>query len=73
MYIDKVKPLLAEVPKSWLANETSSDARELPQRAVEETLIKAPNTDYTSAQVSAKSADNELLSFPLLSLDISFP
>jgi len=33
VHIDKVKPFLGEVPKSWLAGEPSSDVRELPERA----------------------------------------
>jgi len=33
VHIDKVKPFLGEVPKSWLADEPSSDVRELPERA----------------------------------------
>jgi len=48
VHIDKVRPFLGEVPKSWLADEPSSDAKELPQRAVEEALIKAPNTEPVS-------------------------
>jgi len=48
VHIDEVKPFLCEVPKSWLADEPSSDAKELPRRAVEETLIKAPNTEPVS-------------------------
>jgi len=64
VHIDKVKPFLGEVPKSWLADEPSSDARELHERADEETLVKAPNTEPASEQVSAKSADNELIDEP---------
>ena len=45
VHIDKVNPFLGEVPKSWLADEPSSDARELPERADEETLVKAPITE----------------------------
>ena len=61
VHIDKVKPFLGEVPKSWLTDEPSSDVRELPERADEETLVKAPITEPVSEQVSAKSADNELI------------
>ena len=43
-----------------------SDVRELPERADEETLVKAPNTEPVSEQVSAKSADNELIDEPEL-------
>ena len=38
--MDKVKPFLGEVPKSWLAGEPSSEVRELPDD--QETLVKAP-------------------------------
>jgi len=52
VHIDKVKPFLGEVPKSWLADEPSSDVRKLPERAtdgsMEEKLVKTPNT-YNSA------------------------
>jgi len=64
VHIDKVKPFLGEVPKSWLADQPSSDARELRQGADEETLIKTPNTEPASEQVIAKSADNELIDEP---------
>jgi len=66
VHIDKVKPFLGEVPKSWLADEQSSDVRELPERADEETFVKAPITEPVSEQVSAKSADNELIDDPKL-------
>ena len=66
VHIDKVKPFLGEVPKSWLTDEPSSDVRELPGRADEETLVKAPITEPVSEQVSAKSADNELINEPEL-------
>ena len=66
VHIDKVKPFLGEVPKSWLTGEPSSDVRKLPERADEETLVKAPNTEPVSEQVSAKSADNELINEPEL-------
>ena len=66
IHIDKVKPFLGEVPKSWLTDEPSSDVRELPERADEETFVKAPNTEPVSEQVSAKSADNELINEPSL-------
>jgi len=62
--IHKVKPFLVEVPKSRLADEPSCDVRELPERADEKTLVKAPNTEPASEQVSAKSADNELIDEP---------
>jgi len=39
---------------------------ELHQRALKEALIKAPNTEPVSEQVSAKSADNELIDEPEL-------
>jgi len=43
VHVDKVKPFLGEVPKSWLAGEPSSEVRELPERADDqETLVKAP-------------------------------
>jgi len=42
----------------------SSDTRELPERADEETLVKAPNTEPASEQVSAKSTNNELIDEP---------
>jgi len=46
VHIDKVKPFLGEVPKSWLADEPSSDVRELPERADDEqTLVKAPTNE----------------------------
>jgi len=57
---------LGEVPKSWLADEPSSDVRELPETADDETLIKAPITEPVSEQVSAKSADSELPDEPEL-------
>ena len=66
VHTDKVKPFLGEVPKSWLADEQSSDVRELPERADEETFVKAPITEPVSEQVSAKSADNELIDEPKL-------
>jgi len=66
VHIDKVKPFLGEVPKSWVADEPSSDVRELPERADDETLVKAPNTEPVSEQVSAKSAYNELINEPEL-------
>jgi len=40
---DKVKPFLGNVPKSWLADEPSSDVRELPERVDEE--ITPTSTD----------------------------
>ena len=43
VHVDKVKPFLGKVPKSWLAAEPSSEVRELPERADDqETLVKAP-------------------------------
>jgi len=66
VHIDKVKPFLGEAPKSWLADEPSSDVRKLPERADDKTSIKAPNTGPVSEQVSAKSADNELIDEPEL-------
>ena len=46
VHIDKVKPFLGEVPKSWLADKPSSDVRELPERADDEqTLVKAPTNE----------------------------
>ena len=66
VHIDKVKPFLGEVPKSWLADEPSSDVRKLPERADEETLVKATNTEPASEQLSAKSADNQLIDEPEL-------
>ena len=43
VHVDKVKPFLGEVPKSWLAGEPSSEVRELPERADDqETLVEAP-------------------------------
>ena len=60
-HIDKVEPILGEVPKSWLADEPSSEVRELPERADEETLVNAPNTEPASEQVSVKSAGGELI------------
>jgi len=45
-HVDKVKPFLGEVPKSWLAGEPSSEVRELPERADDqETLVKAPHDE----------------------------
>jgi len=64
IHIDKVTPFVGEVPKNWLAAERSSDVRKLPERADEETLVNAPNTEPASEQVSAKSADNELIDEP---------
>jgi len=58
VHIDKVKPFLGEVPNSWLADEQSSDVRELRERADDETLTKAPITEPVSEQVSAKRANN---------------
>ena len=66
VHIDKVTLFVGELPKSWLTDEPSSDVRELPERADEETLVKAPNTEPASEQVSAKSADNELINEPEL-------
>ena len=48
-------------PKSWLADEP---VRDLPERADEETLVKVPNTEPVSEQMSVKSADNELINEP---------
>jgi len=69
VHIDKVKPFLGEVPKSWLADEPSSDVTELPEIADDETLIKAPIIEPVSKQVSAKSADNELIDEPELEVE----
>jgi len=66
VHIDKVKPFLGEVPKSWLADEPSSVVRELSERADEEALVKAPNTEPAVEQVSAKSANTELHDEPEL-------
>jgi len=54
VHVDKVKPFLGEVPKSWLAGEPSSEVRELPERADDqETLVKAPMTNpMTSSMLS---------------------
>jgi len=42
VHVDKVKPFLGKVSKSWLAGEPSSEVRELPERAGDqETLVKA--------------------------------
>ena len=55
VHIDKVKPFLGEVPKSWFADEPSSDVKELPEKAadrsMEETLVKTPNNEPSSEQV----------------------
>ena len=52
VHIDKVKLFLGEAPKSWLADEPSSDDKELPARAddssMEETLVKAPSYEPCS-------------------------
>ena len=64
VHVDKIKPFLGEVEKSWLTDEPSSDVRELPERADEETLVKAPNTEPVSGQRTAKSANNELIDEP---------
>ena len=72
VHIDKVKPFLGEVPKSWLTDEPSSDVRELPERAHDKTLVKAPITEPVSEQVNAKSADNELEEESALSPDIDY-
>jgi len=37
VHTDKVKPFLGEVRKCWLADEPSSDVRQIPERADEET------------------------------------
>jgi len=66
VHIEKVKPFLVEVPKSGLADKPTSDVRELPERADEEIFVKAANTEPVSEQVSAKSADNELIDEPEL-------
>jgi len=64
VHIDKVKPFLGEVPKSWLADEPSSDIRKFHEIAHEGTLVKTPNTEPASEQVSAKAADSELIDEP---------
>ena len=47
-----MKPFLGEVPKSWLADEPSSDVRELPERADDQqTLVKVPNNEPNSEQL----------------------
>ena len=54
VHVDKVKPFLGEVPKTWLAGEPSSEVRELPERANDqETLVKAPYDEpLTSSMLS---------------------
>jgi len=68
VHIDKVKPFLGEVPRSWLADEPSSDVKELPERAadgsMEETLVKTPNNEPSFEQVYVETFDNELLGEP---------
>jgi len=65
VHIDKVKPFLGEVPKSWLADEPSSNIEELSEGADDQqTLVKAPNDEPHSEQVYAESANNELISEP---------
>jgi len=68
VHIDKVKPFLGEVPKSWLADEPSSDVKELPERAadgsMEETLVKTPNNEPSSEQVYVETFDDELICEP---------
>jgi len=70
VHIDKVKPFLGEVPKSWLADEPSSDVKDLPERADDgtmgETLVKAPSNGPSSEQVYAEAADDELICEPEL-------
>ena len=64
VHIDKVKPFLGEVPKSWLTYQPSSDVRELPERAddksMEETLVKEPNDEPSSKRANVELAENEL-------------
>jgi len=64
VHIDKVKPFLGEVPKSWLADEPSSDIAKLPERpdgkSTEATSVKEPNKESSSEKVYAKSAEDEL-------------
>jgi len=68
VHIDKVKPFLGEAPKSWLADEPSSNVKELPERAddesIEETLVNAPNDEPSSEQVCTESAEKELICEP---------
>jgi len=65
VHIDKVKPFLGEVPKSWLAGEPSSDDRELPGRADDEQiLVKALTNEPNSEQMYVESANDELISEP---------
>jgi len=60
-----VKPFLGEVPKSWLANEPSSEVIELPERADDkQTLVKEPNDEPNSDQMYVQSADNKLTGEP---------
>ena len=65
VHIDKVKPFLGEVPKSWFADEPSSDVKELPEKAadrsMEETLVKTPNNEPSSEQVQDETFDDELI------------
>jgi len=52
IHIDKVKPFLGEVPKSWLADEPSSDIEEPSERADnEQTLVKEPINEPNSEQL----------------------
>jgi len=65
VYVDKVKPFLGEVPKSWLADEPSSDIEELSERADDEqTLVKAPINEPNSERMYKESANNALISEP---------
>jgi len=65
VYVDKVKPFLGEVPKSWLADEPSSDIEELSGRADDEqTLVKASINEPNSERMYKESANNALISEP---------
>jgi len=68
VYIDRVKPFLGEVPKSWLADEPSSDVKKLSERAtdgsMEETLVKTPNNEPSFEQVYVETFDDELICEP---------
>jgi len=57
VHVNKVKPFLGEVPKSWLADEPSPDVEELSEKADDQqTLVKAP----ISERIYVESDDDEL-------------
>jgi len=70
VHIDKVKPFLGEVPKSWLADKPSSDVKDLPKRAdngtMGETFRNEPSNEPSFEQVYVETFDDELICEPEL-------